>query len=198
VRSSEIVFNEPFGQLLIEYITIGSVVAKSDELFLERAVESLIERIVGWRLGTRKVVWKMKILHGVSEVLGKLRSVVSLDVLHLSFEQVMHPSKEVSGMFGMFGLIHSGKCDFGIDINGSENVSAHTSSQHRDPIKRNQESFPSLPLELGDASSRLIMPPSGLLAMNSLRMIIQIVFFNNSLNFPRRNRFSILLLVENF
>jgi len=72
----------------------------------------------------------------------------------------MHPSKEVSGVFGVFGLIHSGKSDLGIDVDAGEDVSSHAGSQHRDPIERDEKPTPSLFLELSNAASRLIVSPS--------------------------------------
>ena len=137
VRPSEIVFNEPFSQLLIEDGAVCSVVAKRNEFFFERSVESFIEWIVGWRFGTRKVMGKMKILHGIPEVFGKLRAIVSLHVFHLPFKEIVYSSKEIGGMLGMFCCIHPGEGNLGINIDAGENVSAHTRSHHGNAVKRN-------------------------------------------------------------
>lgn len=72
----------------------------------------------------------------------------------------------------MLGYIHSGEGNFGIDVNASENVSAHARSQHGNAVKRNQKSVPPLSLELCNASSCLIMPSFGSLTVDCLGMVV--------------------------
>lgn len=98
VRPSEVVFNEPFSQLLIEDGAVCSVVAELDEFFFERSVESFIERVVGGRFGTGEIVRQTKVLHGIPEVFGKLRAIVSLHIFHLPFKEIVYSSKEIGGV----------------------------------------------------------------------------------------------------
>jgi hypothetical protein len=59
VRSSEVVFDEPFRQAPVELRGIGGHVAEVDKFILDSSVESLINRIVFWGLKPRPVMLKI-------------------------------------------------------------------------------------------------------------------------------------------
>jgi hypothetical protein len=56
VRSFKIVFDQPFGEIPVKYITVSRPVSKSNEFLLKRAIEPLIESVVLGSPGARKIL----------------------------------------------------------------------------------------------------------------------------------------------
>lgn len=50
MRSAEVVFDQPFGQIVIKSVHVEGHMPEVDELFLDRPIKSFIDGVVLWRL----------------------------------------------------------------------------------------------------------------------------------------------------
>jgi len=195
VRTMEVVFNEPFGEFAVENRGIRGEIAKLDEFFLERAVESLVVGIVLGSSDSRIILLNPELLASSPKILFKLHSVVVADPGDVSIEEKMQAQEKVFAARGTFVLVHPGVGCFSVFVDGSENVSLEIVPVNGDCIQANDVSgFFSAPIELvqlqfGDSFLFPGFLPSFLELLGLFGIVIQLVGFNHSLNLPGRDLF---------
>src|SRR5947209_6841520 len=96
MRSSEVVFNEPFGHATIYGLGIEGHITQGQELFLDGAVEPFVDSIVFRGMGPREVVRDGKFLAEPLEMLLEFTAIVSLDILNLAIKQEVQARQEIS------------------------------------------------------------------------------------------------------
>lgn len=182
--SFEVVFNKPFGELLVEDLAVRCHASHLDELLIESPVEPFIKGIVGRSPRTGEIMGEMEDVRGLTEVLRELRTVVGLDILDSSVKQVMEPFQEVGGVGRVMGRIHSGEGDLGMSVDAGEDIPFHAIHIPDDGVHRHEKSFALLFLELGNALLGLIGPAFLPQQEVPLRMKVEVVFFDHSLDLP--------------
>lgn len=84
-----------------------------------------------------------------------------------------------------------------MDVYGCKDIPFHASPIDHNRIQGHQEASAQLFFQFRNASFGLVSLAFFSEFLGLGRMVIQVVFFNNSLNFPGRDRFAVLSLVEN-
>jgi len=87
MRPFEIVFDQPFGQGLVEYVRIAVEVPQIDEFFLERPVETFVVRIILGSSHPGIVLLDFEFLASLPEMFLKLASVVMPHPGHLAIQE---------------------------------------------------------------------------------------------------------------
>lgn len=193
----KVVLHQPLRQVRIEALAVGREIAQLYEFLPEGPVKAFINRIVRRGLGSGEVVRQMKDGRSGLKILGKLRSIVSLNVFDLSGKQVVQASQKISGMTGMLGGIHAGKCNLGIHVNSGKDVALHTIAVYGQTVKRYQKAIALFFLELGDALLWLINFPLLAQPFSFLGMVVKTMFLNDPLNLPGRDLLAIRFPVQN-
>ena len=193
----EVVFHQPFSEIGIEPLAVSRQVTQLYELLSQGAIESLIHRIVRWGLGTRKVVRQLQHRSRHLKVLGKLRSIVSLNVFNLSGKQVVQSFQKISGIAGVLGGIHTSKRDLGVDVNAGKDISLGAVPVDRQAVKRYQKAVALFFLEFRDALPGLITLAFLPQAFRLFWMIIQLMLLNDSLDLPGRDNLSVRFPIQN-
>lgn len=187
VRSPEVVLYQPLGQMGIEPLAVQGQIAQLDELFPEGAVKSLIHRIVSRGPRSGEVMREMEQICRIPKVLGKLGSIVSLNVFDLSGKKVVHTLEKISRMTGMLALIHPGKGNLGVNVDAGQDVAPSAVPIDRDPVECYEKPASGLFLEIGDALLGLTQSPASPEPCRILGMIVQPMFLDHPLDLPGRD-----------
>ncbi len=193
----EIVFDQPLGHLSIEGIAVGTHVAQLEKFPLDGAIEPFVHGIVFGRSRTRMVMRQRKFCSCLPEIFCKLAAIVRLEILDLRIKQVIDPLQEISRMVRPVPRIHPRKGDFRVDVDPREDISLESGRMPHDGVECHEKSRTLLLLELRDAFFGLVLLTflGKLLVLR--RMEIQLMLFDHSLDFPRRDGRAIFLPVQN-
>jgi len=200
--SSEIVFDQPLGQLPVKYLRVAVVVSQGNKFFPQRAVKSLIVGIVFGCPHSRVVLFNLQFLASGLEILFKLRAVVVADARDFAVQQIVEPQQEVRAIFGTFVFVHPGVSHFAIFIHGRKDISLdivpvdHNGIQTNDVTRLLFVPFKGIQFEFGDA---LLFLPALAFAgdfsgLNEI--VIELVGFNHALDFPGGDFFVVSVFVD--
>lgn len=202
MRPVEIVFNEPLGQFLVKNRQVGREIAQLDEFFLERAIESLVVRIVFGSSHSRIVLLDLEPLASGPEILLKLGAVVMAHSGNLAVEKKIQPQEKILSILRTFVFVHPGVSHFAILVDGGENISFKIVPMNGDGIKTNDiagflfSPVELIQLKLGDSFLSSCSLLSFLEFFGLLGIVVQLVGFNHSLDFPSGDFLLVLILID--
>ena len=107
----EIELNEPIGQFFVEHIGIAVPVSHPDELLLERAIEPLADSIVLRCPDAAPPVLDVELPRRQIEGRVEFRSIVRLDVHHLTTDEQMQFPEKVRCRKGAVARVHAGESE---------------------------------------------------------------------------------------
>jgi hypothetical protein len=196
--SPEVVFNEPFGQFLVENNRVRVEVTESDEFFLECPVETFVVRIVFWCPDTRVVLFDTEFQARAFEVLFKLCAIVVSNSRNLTIKEEMETKQKILPILRTLVLVHSGIGHFAILVDRGEDGSFDIVTVQNDGIQTDDEAgFLLVPpwFELGDTVFlRTLLLGSGTGCLD--RMVVELPGFDDLLDFPGGDGFVVVLFVE--
>ena len=137
-----------------------------------------------------------KFFRGTLEFLGKLASIVRLNIFNVSVKEVMDTAQEISGMFGVLSWIHPRKSNLGMGVYACYDIPLEAGPMPHHHITGNKEACSCFFFEFRNALFRLIAPAFFSERFSFLWMEIEGVFFNHPLDFPGRDVFLMFFLIE--
>lgn len=191
VRSSEVVFNEPLGQVAIKNKGVRRHVAQRNKLVLQRPVESLVDRVVRGSFDSGPVMLKPQILAGCLKVPVEFRSIVSLNILNPAVKQETEPIKEVPGRRRTVARVHPGKGHLGMPVNSGQNEALLSLPVFDNGIQAEEKAREGLAFEFGDLLPSMGQAPFSIDSGLFCGVVVETTGLNDALDFPGRDGYII-------